>query len=165
MNMVLDFKSGFIITSPRGWGYCCGWCHPIFRSPWLTIYIIFQNILYIRFMWSISQTLQHRREKYWSHLSVHLSVVWNEVHPTTCFVHHGFHYKFQYVFLYEGMLNVFIWMKFHSSKFFQCVFNFKILLSISLTRDFDFVIHVQYIPRNMHRVLLCFALLWLCNRS
>ena len=24
---------------------------------------------------------------------------------------------------------------------------------------------VQYIPRNMHTVLLCFALLWLCNRS
>ena len=26
-------------------------------------------------------------------------------------------------------------------------------------------IPVQYIPRNMHTVLLCFALLWLCNRS
>ena len=25
--------------------------------------------------------------------------------------------------------------------------------------------HLQYIPRNMHTVLLCFALLWLCNRS
>ena len=25
--------------------------------------------------------------------------------------------------------------------------------------------HIQYIPRNMHMVLLCFALLWLCNRS
>ena len=24
---------------------------------------------------------------------------------------------------------------------------------------------VQYIPRNMHTILLCFALLWLCNRS
>ena len=24
---------------------------------------------------------------------------------------------------------------------------------------------VQYTPRNMHAVLLCFALLWLCNRS
>ena len=24
---------------------------------------------------------------------------------------------------------------------------------------------VQYIPRNMHTVFLCFALLWLCNRS
>ena len=24
---------------------------------------------------------------------------------------------------------------------------------------------VQYIPRNMHTVLLFFALLWLCNRS
>ena len=24
---------------------------------------------------------------------------------------------------------------------------------------------LQYIPRNMHTVLLCFALLWLCNRS
>ena len=26
-------------------------------------------------------------------------------------------------------------------------------------------LHVQYIPRNMHTVLLCFAVLWLCNRS
>ena len=25
--------------------------------------------------------------------------------------------------------------------------------------------HLQYIPRNVHTVLLCFALLWLCNRS
>ena len=25
--------------------------------------------------------------------------------------------------------------------------------------------HKQYIPRNMHTVLLCFALLWLCNRN
>ena len=25
--------------------------------------------------------------------------------------------------------------------------------------------YIQYIPRNMHTVLLCFALLWLCNRS
>ena len=25
--------------------------------------------------------------------------------------------------------------------------------------------YVQYIPRNMHTDLLCFALLWLCNRS
>ena len=25
--------------------------------------------------------------------------------------------------------------------------------------------HILYIPRNMHTVLLCFALLWLCNRS
>ena len=25
--------------------------------------------------------------------------------------------------------------------------------------------YVQYIPRNMHTVLLYFALLWLCNRS
>ena len=25
--------------------------------------------------------------------------------------------------------------------------------------------HIQYIPRNMHTVLLCLALLWLCNRS
>ena len=24
---------------------------------------------------------------------------------------------------------------------------------------------IQYTPRNMHTVLLCFALLWLCNRS
>ena len=28
-----------------------------------------------------------------------------------------------------------------------------------------FDLHVQYIPINMHTVLLCFALLWLCNGS
>ena len=28
-----------------------------------------------------------------------------------------------------------------------------------------FIYMIQYIPRNMHTVLLCFALLWLCNRS
>ena len=28
-----------------------------------------------------------------------------------------------------------------------------------------FALDLQYIPRNMHTVLLCFALLWLCNRS
>ena len=28
-----------------------------------------------------------------------------------------------------------------------------------------FISYLQYIPRNMHTVLLCFALLWLCNRS
>ena len=27
------------------------------------------------------------------------------------------------------------------------------------------IFYVQCIPRNMHMVLLCFALLWLCNRS
>ena len=26
-------------------------------------------------------------------------------------------------------------------------------------------VDVQYIPRNLHTVLLCFALLWLCNHS
>ena len=26
-------------------------------------------------------------------------------------------------------------------------------------------VDIQYIPRNMHTVLLCFALLWLCNHS
>ena len=30
-----------------------------------------------------------------------------------------------------------------------------------LVRSFE----LQYIPRNMHTVLSCFALLWLCNRS
>ena len=29
----------------------------------------------------------------------------------------------------------------------------------------SFLVFLQYIPRNMHTVLLCFALLWLCNRS
>ena len=27
------------------------------------------------------------------------------------------------------------------------------------------MVSLQYIPRNMQTVLLCFALLWLCNRS
>ena len=26
-------------------------------------------------------------------------------------------------------------------------------------------VDVQYIPRNMHTALMCFALLWLCNSS
>ena len=32
-------------------------------------------------------------------------------------------------------------------------------------RDLNRGLTLQYIPRNMHTVLLCFALLWLCNRS
>ena len=27
------------------------------------------------------------------------------------------------------------------------------------------LVMLQYIPRNMHTILFCFALLWLCNRS
>ena len=42
-----------------------------------------------------------------------------------------------------------------------------------ITRSFPYingalaklVLQLQYIPRNMHTVLLCFALLWLRNRS
>ena len=30
---------------------------------------------------------------------------------------------------------------------------------------FDIMKYLQNIPRNMHTVFLCFALLWLCNRS
>ena len=38
--------------------------------------------------------------------------------------------------------------------------------TISVTSTFCITYRViQYIPRNMHTVLLCFALLWLCNRS
>ena len=43
-----------------------------------------------------------------------------------------------------------------------------ILASVILTTTNQITInigYVQYIPRNMHTVLLCFALLWLCNRS
>ena len=31
--------------------------------------------------------------------------------------------------------------------------------------DSMYLWYIQYIPRNMHTVLLCFALLWLCNHS
>ena len=34
----------------------------------------------------------------------------------------------------------------------------------TLSHKHDYI-DIQYIPRNMHTVLLCFALLWLCNRS
>ena len=34
-----------------------------------------------------------------------------------------------------------------------------------LINTIDARVRIQYIPRNMHTVLLCFALLWLCNRS
>ena len=34
-----------------------------------------------------------------------------------------------------------------------------------LTDDLCKMRPLQYIPRNMHTVLLCIALLWLCNRS
>ena len=32
-------------------------------------------------------------------------------------------------------------------------------------RQYEVAVCIQYTPRNMHTVLLCFALLWLCNRS
>ena len=34
-----------------------------------------------------------------------------------------------------------------------------------IIKKYNKTICIQYIPRNMHTVLLCFALLWLCNRS
>ena len=37
--------------------------------------------------------------------------------------------------------------------------------SVHETSSRKTVWNIQYIPRNMHTVLLCFALLWLCNRS
>ena len=46
---------------------------------------------------------------------------------------------------------------------FQPWQDFSIFLIILDTTRVAF--HLQYIPRNMHTVLLCFALLWLCNRS
>ena len=36
---------------------------------------------------------------------------------------------------------------------------------LRVTPNFPKIMKIQYIPRNMHTVLLCFALLWLCNRS
>ena len=43
----------------------------------------------------------------------------------------------------------------------------KCLAGIHICHEpcFTFSPDIQYIPRNMHTVLLCFALLWLCNRS
>ena len=40
-----------------------------------------------------------------------------------------------------------------------------IIMSLWISWTFLTRCHIQYIPRNMHTVLLCFALLWLCNRS
>ena len=44
----------------------------------------------------------------------------------------------------------------------ECVIKIKHILSVI---HYTICGAVQYIPRNMHTVLLCFALLWLCNRS
>ena len=58
----------------------------------------------------------------------------------------------------------------------KCIDNWKNVLDkqmfigtlfMGLSKAFDCLPHslVQYIPRNLHTVLLCFALLWLCNHS
>ena len=39
------------------------------------------------------------------------------------------------------------------------------MLMIRQDKDGCLSLWIQYIPRNMHTVLLCFVVLWLCNRS
>ena len=46
----------------------------------------------------------------------------------------------------------------------KCCFCVAVLYKIPW-HGHSVVWKIQYIPRNMHTVLLCFALLWLCNRS
>ena len=46
-----------------------------------------------------------------------------------------------------------------------CVYNHIVYVFIKLCLWSHRVTQLQYIPRNMHTVLLCFILLWLCNRS
>ena len=48
-----------------------------------------------------------------------------------------------------------------SPRFSLCTFVLPCITIHRTVRRFV----VQYIPRNMHTVLVCFALLWLCNRS
>ena len=43
--------------------------------------------------------------------------------------------------------------------------NHDMELATSTRFGLFITVMLQYIPRNMHTVLLCFALLWLCNRS
>ena len=52
-----------------------------------------------------------------------------------------------------------LWKQLISQNILNCAF------SCSRNTDMFSIMYIQYIPRNMHTVLLCFALLWLCNRS
>ena len=56
-----------------------------------------------------------------------------------------------------------------SRKRYDVVFDVVMVLSLRFVPTehscLPIAPYLQYIPRNMHTVLLCFALLWLCNRS
>ena len=77
-----------------------------------------------------------------------------------------------YQLMVKGAFEVMSWMVITSS----CLREYKYLkgdlaktmllqLLIVIRYVKSQVLGIQYIPRNMHTVLLCFALLWLCNRS
>ena len=55
------------------------------------------------------------------------------------------------------------WEKVSNQALFGCYLDIMEVLKGHV--KFLKTVCVQYIPRNMHTVLLCFALLWLCNRS
>ena len=55
------------------------------------------------------------------------------------------------------------WVKNPRTKYFSKI-PYRTLIQVRY-RKVHTVTNIQYIPRNMHTVLLCFALLWLCNRS
>ena len=57
-------------------------------------------------------------------------------------------------------IKAFIQLAYHYQSFVRMNFISYLIYGIHWGQ----VTHIQYIPRNMHTVLLCFALLWLCNR-
>ena len=58
------------------------------------------------------------------------------------------------------------WFETSSRSLWRHCNGFRVLLHIKwFALQLIRVHYIQYIPRNMHTVLLCFALLWLCNRS
>ena len=57
-----------------------------------------------------------------------------------------------------------VWPK-HYSLIWYKVFTIRALVLVLEFMASNDIGCIQYIPRNMHTVLLCFALLWLCNRS
>ena len=90
-------------------------------------------------------------------------------HPSpTCIHLHTFMYQ-EATLQVSGHLNHVYWKKIPLVKFLLLKWQVlaitytkhSLLRTCILRRKHS----IQYIPRNMHTVLLCFALLWLCNRS
>ena len=68
-----------------------------------------------------------------------------------------------YLHLQSGWLTAQHHNPYFLGKVVKLIFNLEqliLLLLCPIQRT-----ELQYIPRNMHTVVLCFALLWLCNRS